>query len=88
MKLFDGVNKYAYETLFGIVNIEPINEDGLNYFVLKMISDTTIKLPVKIAPCDIIAFRKFKTRTNALKYLKQLENQVHAEVKVLLELMT
>lgn len=88
MKLFDGVNKYAYETLFGIVNIEPINEDGVKYFVLKMISDTAIKLPVKIAPCDIIAFRKFKTRTNALKYLKQLENQVHAEVKVLLELMT
>ena len=87
MKLFDGVNKYAYETLFGIVNIEPINEDGFKYFVLKMISDTTIKLPVKIAPGDIIAFRKFKTRTNALKYLKQLENQVHAEVKVLLELM-
>ena len=36
MKLFDGVNKYAYETLFGIVNIEPINEDGFKYFVLKM----------------------------------------------------
>ena len=36
----------------------------------------------------IIAFRKFKTRSNALKYLKQLENQTHAEVKVLLELMT
>jgi hypothetical protein len=87
MKLFDGVNKYAYETLFGIVNIEPINEDGFKYFVLKMISDTAIKLPVKIAPGGIIAFRKFKTRTNALKYLKQLENQVHAEVKVLLELM-
>lgn len=88
MKLFDGVNKYAYETLFGIVNIEPINEDGFKYFVLKMISDTAIKLPVKIAPGGIIAFRKFKTRTSALKYLKQLENQVHAEIKVLLELMT
>ena len=79
MKLFDGVNKYAYETLFGIVNIEPINEDGFKYFVLKMISDTAIKLPVKIAPGGIIAFRKFKTRTNALKYRNTLCQVVDKE---------
>lgn len=87
MKRFDGVNKYAYKTLFGIVNIEQINEDQI-YYVLKMITDTAIKLPVKIAPNAIIAFRKFKTRSDALRYLKKLEQQAYKEVNELLKLVT
>ena len=75
MKLFDGINKYAYQTLFGIVNIEPYEENENHYYVLKMITDSTIKLPVKIAPNAIIDYRKFNTRYNALKYLKLLEKQ-------------
>lgn len=87
MKLFDGTNKYAYQTLFGIVNIEPYEENENHYYVLKMITDTTIKLPVKITPNAIIDYRKFDTRYKALKFLKKLENQSLEEIQDLLKLV-
>ena len=51
MKKFDGINKYSYETIFGIINIVPIETEyertDYSYkYVVQPITTTCISYPV------------------------------------------
>lgn len=80
MKKFDGVHKYAYDSIFGIFNIES-EKTNSGWFVLQQVSGTPIQLP----SWSKLNLRHFQNRTLALKHLIDVEKTTKLKVVELLE---
>lgn len=90
MKKFDGINKYSYETIFGIINIVPLElehsrTDYSYKYVVQPITTTCINYPVSWTRPNI-GGRIFQNRSLAYQYIKSLEQQVIPKIGDLLKL--
>lgn len=88
MKKFDGINKYSYDTIFGIINIVPIETEyertDYSYkYVVQAITTTCISYPVSWTRPNI-GGRIFQSRALAYQYIKSLEQQVIPKINELL----
>lgn len=80
MKLFNGVNQYTYQTIFGKIQLVR-NSDGIMY---KLIDEVNIPHARIIAQAKLF-YMRFDNRVTALKKLKKLEMEVLSDLKTLLE---
>lgn len=85
MKRFYGVTPFSYETIFGIIKIEEIQESNNRYFVARQITDTSIKLPTRYNPDFIVAGRKFPTRLKCIRYIQDIEKTTIVAVNDLIK---
>jgi len=82
MKKFDGIHPCAYETIFGIINIDPDEEKG--WFVVKKITESPVMYPVVVDYDRIVGLRRFKNRTKCYQFIRGMELRVADNVKKLL----
>lgn len=76
MKLFNGVNKYSFETLFGIVEIFNTTMNGESRYMLRMVHQSLVSIPEFQSPITgVIGFRHYPNRTMAAFDLKSIEQK-------------
>lgn len=82
MKKFDGIHPYAYETIFGIINIDPYitTDDRQHWFVVKKVTETPIRYPAIIDHERVVGLRRFENRSKAYQYINGLEVKTFNEV--------
>lgn len=80
MKLFDGINKYTYQTIFGKVQLERKDKN----VIFNVLDDVKIGMFNVNIPSKIFEMR-FDTRLQALKKLKKIEADALSDLKKLIE---
>lgn len=80
MKLFNGVNPYTYQTIFGKIQLIR-NSAGIMY---KLIDEVHIPHARIITHSKLFDMR-FDSRVSAFKKLKKIEMEVVSDLKTLLE---
>lgn len=80
MKLFDGINKYTYQTVFGKVQLERKGKD----VIFNVLDNVKLGMFNVNIPSKIFEMR-FDTRVQALKKLKTIEASALSDLKTLIE---
>ena len=76
MKIFNGINKYSFETLFGIIEIFKTDIGGESRYMLRMVHQSLIQVPEFQSPITgVIGFGHYPNRTIAAFYLKSIEQK-------------
>lgn len=76
MKLFNGVNKYSFETLFGIVEIFKTDVNGEKRYMLRMVHQSIVNVPeFQSQVTGVIGFGHYQNRTKAALDLKSIEQK-------------
>lgn len=79
MKLFDGIHKFVYQTVFGKVQLVK-NDNGVTFKLLDVPNISHSSFVVS----DKFHLRRFDNRMSALKKLKQMERQAIEDMEKLL----
>lgn len=80
MKKFDGLHPEAYDTIFGIVNLEIDKSDDDGMLVIKQVSDTPIKFPCIVDHERVVGMRRFYTIESALEHIDKMENDTYNRI--------
>lgn len=83
MKKFDGIHQYAYNTIFGIINIDPYTtvDDTQHWFVVRKVTESPIRYPTIVDHERVIGLRRFENRSKAYQYIKNLEVKTCRDIK-------
>lgn len=83
MKKFDGIHPYAYDTIFGIINIDPYTtvDDHQPWFVVKKVTESPIKFPTIVDYERVVGLRRFENRSRAYQYIKKMEADTFHNIK-------
>ena len=85
MKMFDGVNKYSINTIFGIFQINIIKDLEEPNVVLEQITETIIKPTIPIKNGRYFNNCRFKNRVSAYKYMNNIEKNALAELSEIMK---
>lgn len=81
MKLFDGLTKYTYQTIFGKIELVKSKEHGVIYKFHDEVSVPNIR----VIPNGRLFYMRFDTRVKAFKKLKEMETLAIKEFSNFLE---
>lgn len=81
MKLFNGINIYSFETLFGIVEIFKTDVNGEKRYMLRMVHQSIVNVPeFQSQVTGVIGFGHYQNRTKAAIALKEIEQKAIAQL--------